>query len=102
MKKINTINYGGKVILVGFVFLALLPVILNILNRFLNSSIIKIVMYVSICVGIVMEACFGCILYLEFKQDRKISRFYENNPSSLKTPQQILDGSRCRKHNQAE
>lgn len=102
MKKINTIDYGGKVILIGLVFLAALPIALKVLNYFVNSHVVKIVMYISIGVGIGIEAYFGCVLALELWQDRKINDFYENDPSSLKTPQQILDGSRWRRHDRQE
>ena len=102
MKKINTIDYGGKVILIGLVFFAVLPVALYILNRFLNSCAVTIVMYVSIGIGVAIEIYFGCALYLELRQDRDINKFYENNPSSLKTPQQILEDSRWRKYHRVK
>ena len=91
MKKINSIDYGGNVIGIGLVFLALIPVVLYVLNSFLGSSLVQTLMYISLGIGAVIEAGFGCVLLIELRQDRIISKHYESNPESAKTPQQILD-----------
>ena len=97
MKKINTIDYGGKVILIGLVFLAAMPLALSLLNHFLHALVITIIISISMGIGLAIEVCFGCVLALELWQDRKINQYYQNHPSSLKTPQQIIDDSRWRK-----
>lgn len=96
MKKINSIDYGGKVIGIGLVFLVLIPALLYVLSRFLISPVIQTLIYGSLCIGAVIEAGFGCVLLIELRQDRIISEHYENNPESEETPQQILDDRRKR------
>lgn len=61
MKKINSIDYGAKVIGIGLIFLA------------------------------VIEIGFGCHLAIELRQDKLIDRYYSEHPSSTKTPQEILN-----------
>ena len=91
MKKINSIDYGGKVIGIGLVFLIVIPVLLYILNLYLNSYVIQVVLFVSMGIGFIMEAGYSCLLTIELRQDRLINEYYKENPTSTKTPQQILD-----------
>ncbi len=91
MKKINSIDYGGKVIGIGLVFLIVIPVLLYILNLYLNSYVIRVVLFVSMGIGFIMEAGYSCLLTIELRQDRLINEYYKENPTSTKTPQQILD-----------
>ncbi len=97
MKKINSIDYGGKVIGIGLVFLALIPVVLYALNSFLGSPLVHTLMIISLIIGAVIEVGFGCVLLIELRQDRIISKHYESNPESVKTPQQILDERRWKR-----
>lgn len=97
MKKINSIDYGGKVIGTGLIFLALIPAVLYALNSFLGSPLAQTLMYISIGIGAAIEVGFGCVLLIELRQDRIISRHYESNPESAKTPQQILDERRWKR-----
>ena len=96
MKKINSIDYGGKVIGIGLVFLALIPALLYGLNRLFVSPVVQTLMYISLVIGVVIEAGFGFVLLIEIRQDRIIGKYYESNPESRKTPQQILDERRKR------
>ena len=91
MKKINSIDYGGKVIGIGLVFLIVIPVLLYVLNLYLNSYVIQVVLFVSMGIGFIMEAGYSCLLTIELRQDRLINEYYKENPTSTKTPQQILD-----------
>ena len=91
MKKINTIDYGGKVILIGLAFLVALPLALGLVNYFLHALVVTVILSISAGIGLAIEVCFGFVLSFELWQDRKINQYYLNNPSSLKTPQQILD-----------
>ena len=102
MRKINSNDYGGKVILLGFVFLLILPIVLNFLYHMIAAPVIQIMMYVSVFIGAIIEACIGLIIILELRQDRKINQYYEDNPSSMKTPQQIIDDSRWKKYHRKE
>lgn len=91
MKKLNTIDYGGKIIGIGLLFLAAIPAVLYALNRFFNARAIQILLFVSLGIGVMIEAGFGCVLLLEWHQDRVINDYYATHPESAKTPQQILD-----------
>lgn len=91
MKKINSIDYGGKVIGIGLVFLIVIPVLLYILNLYLNSYVIQVVLFVSMGIGFIMEVGYSCLLTIELRQDRLINEYYKENLTSTKTPQQILD-----------
>ena len=94
MKKINSIDYGGKAIGIGLAFLMAIPAMLYVLNRFLHLSVIQTLMTVSLMIGAIIEAGFGCVLLIELRQDRIIRQCYEANPSSKRTSQQILDSHR--------
>lgn len=72
MKKINSIDYGGKVIGTGLVFLVAIPAMLYVLNCFLHSPVIQTLMTVSLMIGAIIEAGFGCVLLIELRQDRII------------------------------
>lgn len=92
MKKINSNSYGGKIIGLGLIPLALIPEIFWGINRFLNLKILSVLIAVSVGIGILIEVSFFIILMVELWQDKKIQEYYEANPGSEKTPQDILDG----------
>lgn len=91
MKKINSINYGGKVIGIGLLFLVIIPVALFLLNVILKLHVIQVIQIISIVIGLMIEVAFFIHLGIELRQDRIINNYYCNNPSSNMTPQQILD-----------
>lgn len=91
MKKINSIDYGAKVIGIGLIFLAVIPIVFYIVNCFLSLSAIRIVIFISMGIGAVIEIGFGCHLAIELRQDKLIDRYYSEHPSSTKTPQEILN-----------
>lgn len=92
MKKINSNSYGGKIIGLGLIPLVLIPGIFWGINRFLNLKILSVLIAVSVGIGILIEVSFFIILMVELWQDKKIQEYYEANPGSRKTPQDILDG----------
>lgn len=91
MKKINSINYGGKIIAIGLIFLLLIPIVLYFLNVLLHTHVIQVIQMISIGIGIIIEAAFVIHLAVELRQDCIINKYYSRNPSSEVTPQQILD-----------
>lgn len=97
MKKINSINYGGKVIGIGLIFVLIIPVVLFFLNLIVKSHVIQVIQIISIVIGLLIEVAFFIHLAIELKQDRIINKYYCNNPSSNMTPQQILDGHKCKR-----
>lgn len=94
MKKINSIDYGGKVIGIGLIFLIAFPAALYFLDNVTDVSINRVIMHVSVGIGIAIEVAFFVRLSIELHQDKIINRFYQANPASEKTPQQILDERR--------
>lgn len=94
MKKIDSIDYGGKVIGIGLIFLVGIPGILFFINRVCNNGIIHFLIWTSLVIGVIIEIGFGCFLGIELRQDRIIGRYYEKHPSSQKTSQDILDEHR--------
>lgn len=91
MKKINSINYGGKVIATGLIFLLPILIALYFFNALLNPQVIQVFQMISFGIGILIEVAFLIHLAIELRQDRIINNYYCNNPSSNMTPQQILD-----------
>lgn len=97
MKKINSIDYGGRIIGIGSVFLFAIPVALHYLNIMLCSKAISIISCTSVIIGALIEIGFFILLFIELWQDRIIDSYYQNNPLSLITPQQVLDEYFARK-----
>lgn len=79
MKKINSINYGSRVISIGLIFLIPIPLILFSLNHFLQNKILTYVTYTSIIVGITIEILFLIHLTIELSQDKKIDKYYQSH-----------------------
>ena len=92
MKKINSNSYGGKIIGIGLIPLLFIPGILWIVNCFLKLNILRTIMYISAGIGALIELSFSILLIIEFAQDRKIQSYYDANPNSSKSPQEIIDG----------
>lgn len=96
MKKINSIDYGGKFIGIGAVFLIALPAVLSFLMNGPHAAVLRVIRLAFITIGGMIEIGFFVLLGIELHQDRIIAEYYEKNPASLKTPQQILDERRRR------
>lgn len=97
MKKINSINYGGKVIGIGLIFLLLIPSTLYFLNLIVNCQLVQVIQIISAGIGMTIEVSFFIHLVIELRQDRIINQYYCNNPSSNVNPQQILDEYQCKR-----
>jgi hypothetical protein len=79
MKKINSINYGSRVIIVGLIFLVAIPSIFFVINQFLQNKIFTYVSYISIIVGVTIEILFFVHLIIELRQDKKIYKYCQNH-----------------------
>lgn len=91
LKKINSNSYGGQIIGIGLVFLLIIPIGLGLLNTMLKLQFIKGVIVFSAVVGALIELFVILMLMIELRQDRIIDTYYSANPSSEKTPQEIID-----------
>lgn len=76
MKKINSINYGGKILFIGIIFGILIPIIFAGLSYVLHSSGLLVIMKVSFVFGMLILFCFFVHLGIELHQDKKIERYY--------------------------
>ena len=79
MKKINSIDYGGKVIGIGLVTGLLGPGILLLVNRYLQNRSIPVLAIALAAVGALIIIGFLIHLCVELKQDRKINRYYSEH-----------------------
>lgn len=79
MKKINSINYGGKIIGTGLLIGLLIPGILLFINRFVKNSGITISAVILAVAGALIIIGFFVHLCVELKQDRKINQYYSEH-----------------------
>lgn len=76
MKKINSINYGGKVLGIGCVFLFLVPGVLCLIQQLYESRILYTMTVVSAIAGGIIVLGFFIHLAIELQQDKKIGTYY--------------------------
>lgn len=76
MKKINSINYGGKVLGIGLIFMVPIPSLLLCINHIVEGLDIAIFAYISLGIGILICLLFMCFLVIELKQDKRIEQYY--------------------------
>lgn len=87
--KINSIGYGGKILVLIGVFLLLIPSLLLALQYFFYLPIIHALIRVSLIIGAIIVALFVLLLMVEFSQDRRINRYYASH-TNMKI--QLSDG----------
>lgn len=74
MKKINSIGYGGKVILVGCVFILIIPMLLSIIPY--KRGVLLELSKISFIVGTLILVLFFIWLMIELYQDKKLFENY--------------------------
>ena len=79
MKKINSINYGGKVIGIALMCMLIVPAILQGINTIFECYYIFVIAKLLFVIGTGMLLCFGGILIIEFRQDKKIDTYYSDH-----------------------
>lgn len=79
MKKINSINYGGKIIGLGLVIMLIVPGILAYLNTFFDSKVLHAAIIVLRALGVLLLLGFIVLLVIELRQDKKIDRYYSRH-----------------------
>ncbi len=90
MKKINSIDYGGKVIGIGLIIGLLIPGILLLLNRGKDNMGITALAIILAAVGVMIISGFMIYLCVELKQDKKINQYYSEH-KNVKIP--LADGT---------
>ncbi|MBQ7944781.1 MAG: hypothetical protein IJ326_12050 [Lachnospiraceae bacterium] len=79
MKKINSIDYGGKVIGIGCIFALGIPIILLMINQVVALKLISILIIASVAIGGIILAGFFIHLAIELRQDKKIDAYYSRH-----------------------
>ena len=88
--KINSIDYGGKVIGIGLIFMLLIPGLLLLFYKILVYEFLNIIAKVSFVIGLLVLLSFSCLLMIELRQDKKIDQYYSKH-RNVKVP--IVDGN---------
>ncbi|MBQ4282592.1 MAG: hypothetical protein IJB96_01535 [Lachnospira sp.] len=76
MKKINSINYGEKVIGVGFICMLIIPGILLWVATFFECYYIYVIANILFVTGAGVLMGFAGLLLIEFRQDKRIDKYY--------------------------
>ena len=79
MKKINSIDYGVKVIGIGCVFWLGIPAVLLLINQVVALKLISILAIVSAAIGGIILVGFFIHLAIELRQDKKIDAYYSRH-----------------------
>lgn len=79
MKKINSINYGGKIISVGLIIMFVIPGMLMLINTILNYDAILLISRLLFIIGAFILICFTVHLFIELHQDKKIDKYYSKH-----------------------
>ena len=85
IKKINSIDYGGKVIGIGLIFMLLISGLLLLLYRILVYEFLNIIAKVSFVIGLLILLFFSCLLMVELRQDKKLDQYYSKH-RNIKIP----------------
>lgn len=96
MKKINSIDYGGKVIGIGCIFALGIPIILLMINQVVALKLISILIIASVAIGGIILAGFFIHLAIELRQDKKIDAYYSRHKNiKLKISDTYYECSTC-------
>ena len=76
IKKINSIDYGGKIIGIGLIFMLLIPGLLLLFYKILVYEFLNIIVKVSFVIGLLILISFACLLIVELRQDKKLDQYY--------------------------
>lgn len=79
MKKINSIDYGHKIVCSAAIFLLILPAICCILRTITKLSTFLLLAKVSLVLGLLILLFLFILLKLELYQDKKIAAYFKAN-----------------------
>lgn len=79
MKKINSIDYGAKVIGIGLLLMLILPGLLLGINIFLESTYVLFGALFLFLAGAAILIGFAVLLLIELRQDKKIDTYYSKH-----------------------
>lgn len=76
MKKINSIWYGGNVILLEIVLVFGLPIGIMIIPS--DFKIFNVIWHISFTIGVIILVGFSILLTIELHQDKKLNAYYNS------------------------
>ena len=79
MKKINSINYGYKIVFAVILFLVILPVMFYLLSMLISAEWLSSLIKTSMVIGSAILLFFILLLIIELHQDKRINRYYEKH-----------------------
>lgn len=96
MKKINSIGYGGKVIGVGTVLLAVIPLILKVASYLTGRLVFPLLSKISFGCGTVVLIGFAILLAIELHQDKKLNNHYQKKRNERRAlPHNLFECAAC-------
>lgn len=79
MKKINSNDYGYKVIGIGLVFAIIIPIIIKLLYFLFRYEVLNTLMWCSVGIGSVILIGFFIYLGIELQQDKRLDQYYNDH-----------------------
>lgn len=79
MKKTNSIEYGGKLLMVVIIPLMLIPIGLFCVYKMSGLSVFLLICQISLAVGCLLAVLLFAFLVVELNQDKRINKFYAKN-----------------------
>lgn len=79
MKKINSIEYGNKILVAVIIPLIIVPMCLLCVHDFIDLSVLILISRVSFIIGSTLAILFFIFLSIEWNQDKKRNKYYANN-----------------------
>lgn len=97
MKKINSISFGGTVIVIGLSFAIVVPILLYCTSlAFKLYPLLSLLIKISIIFGVLILLSYLVLLTIELRQDKKINRFYwKTRNSKIELPDKTFECQNC-------
>lgn len=96
MKKINSIGYGGRIIGLGLVLLAVIPLILKLAVGAIENQLIPLISKISFTMGVVVLLGFSVLLVIELRQDKRLNKHYQSKMNERRAlPNNLFECAAC-------
>ncbi|RCX21341.1 hypothetical protein DFP94_10287 [Fontibacillus phaseoli] len=82
MKKINSINYGHKILRSAIICLIIVPSISHFLWKMTNQIQFQLTTKISLIMGVIILLFLFVLLKIELYQDKKMDEYYRANSHS--------------------
>lgn len=96
IKKINSIDFGAKALLIILLFLIFIPLVFWGVNYFVPKSSFLFVANCSCVLGAILLFVFLPVLFIELRQDKIISEYYGSHKNAkIKINENIFECANC-------